>query len=149
MPTAVFSLDDVRIYVYTVIADTGRAPSSSAIATQFTIGEKEAREALAELGRRRMLVLDHAGEIWMAGPVSAVPTDFLVRGKSATWWANCAWDMLGVPASLGIDAQVEARVAGSDETIAIDVSAADGPRGEGIVHILVPARQWYEDIGYT
>ncbi len=149
MPTATFSLDDLRMFAYSAIAATGRAPLSSAIATQFGIGEDEALKAFAELARRKMLVLDQAGEIWMAGPFSAVPTAFSVQGTSATWWANCAWDMLGIPASLGVGARIDARCAGSGEAITIDVSAQHGPVGDGLVHILVPARQWYEDIGYT
>ncbi len=149
MPSTSLSLDDLRIFVYTQIADTGRAPTSSALATRFAIGENEAKQALAELGRRKMLVLDSAGEVWMAGPFSAVPTGFTVHGKTATWWANCAWDMLGIPACLGVGARIDARCAGSGDAVTIDVSAQHGPKEDGLVHILVPARQWYEDIGYT
>jgi hypothetical protein len=67
-----------------------------------------------------------------------------------SWWANCAWDMLGIPASLGQSARVDATCADCNETFALDVDRDTGPvSSEGLVHILLPASQWYADIGFT
>jgi hypothetical protein len=58
--------------------------------------------------------------------------------------------MLGIPASLGIAARVETSCACCNELMRIDVDAARGPlSSEGLVHIFVPARRWYDDIGFT
>jgi hypothetical protein len=144
-------LDDVRVYVYSHVAATGVPPTSDEIAARFEIARDNARGRLKELGARRQVVLNpKTGEIWMSGPFSAVPTRFRVHGGAVRWWANCAWDMLGIPASLGISARVETSCACCEEPVTIDVDAERGPPSdEGIVHIFVPARRWYDDIGFT
>ena len=144
-------IDAARIFVYSHVVDAGHPPSSGDIAKQFDLSQAEARSVLATLGAQRQVILDAAtGEIWMCGPFSAVPTRFRVHGESTSWWANCAWDMLGIPASLGIGARVETSCACCDEPATIDVDVARGPTsGDGLVHILLPARRWYDDIGFT
>ena len=47
----------------------------------------------------------------MAFLFSAVSTRFLVRANGHSYWTNCAWDMLGVPAALHSDAEIEAEYA--------------------------------------
>lgn len=145
------ALDASRIFIYSHIADTGAPPTSDEIATQLHITRNAAIALLRTLGARRQLVLNReSGEIWMAGPMSAVPTRFRVHGEQVSWWANCAWDMLGIPASLSISARVETGCACCSERVTIDVDEERGPLSdEGLVHILVPARRWYEDIGFT
>lgn len=144
-------LETVRVLVYTHAASTGAPPTSASIAQQLGMPVERARDMLAELGAARRVVLDATtGEIWMAAPFSAVPTRFRVIGAAMSWWANCAWDMFGIPAMLRQSARVEARCADCDETIVIDVDAETGPRpSPGLVHFLVPARRWYENIGFT
>ena len=41
-------------------------------------------------------------------PFSAIPTQVRARANDRWYWANCAWDMLGVPAALHSDAEIEA-----------------------------------------
>jgi len=145
------ALDATRVFIYTQVADTGAPPTSDEIAAHFGISLKEARDRLRTLGAtKRVIVSKEKGEIWMSGPFSALPTRFRVHGAATSWWANCAWDMLGIPASLSVSARVETSCACCDEPITIDVDADAGPLcGEGLVHIFLPARRWYEDIGYT
>ena len=145
------ALDATRIFIYSHVADTGAPPTSQEISAHFTITHDDARDRLATLGATNRVVLDkETGEIWMCGPFSAVPTRFRVHGAATSWWANCAWDMLGIPASLGISARVDTSCACCDEAVSIDVDAELGPiSGEGLVHIFLPARRWYDDIGFT
>lgn len=99
---------------------------------------------------RKIITARSTGEIWMCGPFSGVPTRFRVHGEYASWHANCAWDMLGIPASLGVGARIETSCACCDEPASIRVNADVGPvRGQGIVHIMLPAASWYTDIGFT
>lgn len=143
--------DIARIFVYSHVATTGTPPSSAAIAEHLGVSVARARAVVAELGATKRVVLDRpSGEIWMAPPFSAVPTRFRVTGATTSWWANCAWDMLGIPAFLREPVRIEATCPDCDESIGIDVDAEAGPRvNEGLVHFLVPARRWYEDIGFT
>ena len=145
------ALDATRIFIYSHVADSGVPPTSAEIAERFQITRNAARQRLLTLGATKRIVYSHpTGEIWMSGPFSALPTRFRVHGPSVTWWANCAWDMLGIPASLGISARVETSCSCCEEPVTIEVDAESGALSEdGIVHILLPARRWYEDIGFT
>jgi hypothetical protein len=141
----------VRIFIYTHIADHGAPPSSQRIATEMSISTEEAREELEALALSRQVILDPSTrEVWMAGPFSAVPTRYRVHGDHVSWWANCGWDMLGVPAFLGQSVRVDSICADCDTSVQLDVDRETGPANDqGLIHILLPANRWYADIGFT
>lgn len=145
------AIDATRRFIYSYVATEGSPPTAEAIAHHRNASLDDARETLKVLGvTKRVILHPESGEIWMCGPFSAVPTRFRVHGEGASWWANCAWDMLGIPASLGISARVETSCACCDEPMLIQVDADRGPlTSEGLVHIFLPARRWYDDIGFT
>ena len=79
--------------------------------------------------------------------VHAVPTDFVVRRQDRQWFANCAWDGLGILALLG-DGILETHSPASGEPL--EFSVHDGRvDGEGIVHFLMPVRSFWDDIRFT
>ena len=94
------------------------------------------------------LLPDRSG-LWMASPFSAVPTDFPVETLRGRCWANCAWDAFGVPAILGIDGWTETRCAASGERLSFGVEGGRRVGGEGLVHLAVPPRDAWVDIGFT
>ena len=145
------AIDATRRFIYSHVATAGSPPTSQELAQHFSTSLDDAREVLKVLGvTKRVLLNPENGEIWMCGPFSAVPTRFRVHGDTASWWANCAWDMLGIPASLGMSARVETSCACCDDPMRIDVDIERGPLShEGLVHIFLPARRWYADIGFT
>lgn len=144
-------VDAVRSFIYRHVADSGRPPSSADVARQFDCTPRQALELLKDVAAQKALTLDaQSGEIWMAHPFSAVPTSFVVESRGIQWWANCSWDMFGIPATLGISAHITAQCACCDEPMTMDVDTTSGPStDEGVVHFLVPARDWYADIGFT
>src|ERR1051325_6208263 len=87
----------LRVFVYDWLLARGAPPSSAVIAAHFGTSVDDTRALLGEL-KIGKTIYPHAcsGEIWMAGAFSAVPTPYRVTGSRAAWWANCAWDMLGV-----------------------------------------------------
>ena len=145
------AIDAARVFVYTHVAASGSPPTAAEIAEHCGLTAEDALETLKVLGATKRVVLDPgSGEVWMCGPFSAVPTRFRVHASGVSWFANCAWDMLGIPASLGVDATVETSCACCDEPVTIQVDAERGPlSNEGLVHIFLPARRWYDDIGFT
>ena len=145
------AIEATRRFIYTHVAAQGSPPTAEEIAHHFDTSLDDAREVLKVLGVTKRVILNpESGEIWMCGPFSAVPTRFRVHGDTASWWANCAWDMLGIPASLGVSARVETSCACCDEPMRIAVETERGPlSNEGLVHIFLPARRWYDDIGFT
>jgi hypothetical protein len=142
----------LRIFVYDVLVETGRPPSVAAIGAHFGVTAGEARETLGRLKIGKTLLTDpDTGEIWMAGPFSAEPTAYRVTDGRRTWWGNCAWDMLGIPVVVGARVEVEAAWTYSGEPMRMRVDPVTGPETatQGIVHFLVPASRWYDDIGFT
>ena len=147
---------DVRIFAYDHLIARGLPPTSRDIGEHFGVKPAEAQRTLREM-KIGKTILPHpkTGEIWMAGPFASSPTEYKVAGRGTHWFANCAWDMLGVAALVarpGAPAAMEARCTCCDAQMPMRV---DDPTrgvvgGEGaVIHFLVPARRWYEDIGFT
>jgi len=104
--------------------------------------------ALRTLANEHCLVLLPDGEsIWMAHPFSGVETDFVVTLGERRWFANCVWDGLSILALFG-DGSLDTHSPATGEPLRFDV-ASGAVRGEGLVHFLVPARRFWDDIGYT
>jgi len=141
---------DVRASVYRSFAERMRAPSPDEIADETGTEGSAVLESLARLEAAHQIALlpDRSG-VWMANPFSAVPTAFPVRTGRGSCWANCAWDALGIPGILGVDTWTDARCANSGEPISFGVQGGRRIGDEGIVHLVVPPRDAWEDIGFT
>ena len=141
----------LRVFIYDYLLARGVPPSNEQIGQRFGVAPDDARRAIKSLNIGKT-VLPHpaTGEIWMAGPFAAQPTSYRVIGRGASWWANCAWDMLGIAVIAGEPVRVEATCTDCGEPVALDVNPDGGVASRDlVVHFLVPARRWYEDIGYT
>ena len=106
--------------------------------------------AYRRLADAHAIVLDPAGDLWMAHPFSAVPTPFSVEADGSTHTANCIWDALGVIELLGGTgtARFPCPDCGEPQRVEVrDRELHDAP--ELLVHFAVPAARWYEDIGFT
>lgn len=137
----------VRRMVYERLAADGEAPSRAEIIE--AVGDVDRGDGmLTQLHDDHMIVLAD-GEILMALPFAARPTEHRVVAGDRSWWANCAWDALAVPVALGIDAAIEAEWLDTGE--AVDVKVRDGGLSnlDGFVHFAIPARHWWDDIVET
>lgn len=85
----------------------------------------------------------------MANPFSAIPTDYHVHANGISYWANCVWDVLGIPAALHGDATIEARCAEDGQPWRAEVVDGDLRHDDGAAHFLLPFRRWYDDLIYT
>lgn len=141
--------DSVRAAVYDHFVAHGAAPDSSALAAQLGLTAAELEASYLRLASARALVLGEGAAIWMAIPFSAVPTDVLVRSDGVDWWANCAFDGLGIPAMLGIDALVETACPQSGAPIRVEVRGQVPSSAGCVLHMAVPLAQWWDDIGDT
>jgi hypothetical protein len=143
--------DALRAFVYDHIIVRGAVPPSSEIAAYFDGDAAQVRDRLAalEVGKT-ILVHPATHEIWMAGPFSAAPTQYKLSDGKTTWYANCAWDMLGVAMLVDRPLLAETHCADCGERIAVECDPLHPPSEcQAVVHFLVPARQWYDDIGFT
>jgi hypothetical protein len=141
---------DIRAFVYQHFAETARAPLTDEVAQRFALTHEEAASAYEELHRRHALFLQPGTQtILMANPFSGMETPFRVRANGQTYFANCAWDSLGIPAALHTDAEIEATCAQSREPVRLSVTNAQIHGSEALVHFLIPFRDWYNDLPFT
>lgn len=140
----------LRMHVYDRLLDSGRPPTLRELAERYRVPEAEARRALAEMKiGKTVLVHPRSGEIWMAGPFAAAETPYRIVGQRARWFANCAWDMLGAAVVVNEPVRIETSCTDCGDPWHLDVDPARPFAHDGVVHFLVPARRWYDDIGYT
>ena len=141
---------DLRVFVYEQLIGHGVMPSLADLARHFSVTADAARDAIRAAGLKKTLLPDpRTGAIWMAGPFSAVSTSYRVRAGQRTWWANCAWDMLGIAALVGEPVEIDALCTDCGEPMPMRVDLREEVDMDALVHFLVPARRWYEDIGFT
>jgi hypothetical protein len=140
----------IRAFVYRHFAETSHPPLVAYTATEFGLTSKEAAFAYEELHKRHAFFLKPKTlAILMANPFSGVETSFKVHTDHKTYFANCAWDSLGIPASLHVDAEVEAACAQSGKPIRLTVRGQQVEGTEVLVHFLVPFKDWYNDLSFT
>jgi hypothetical protein len=140
----------VRHFIYSHFADTTRSPSVDEAARHFNITVEEASELYKELHNRHAFFLEpETLTIRMANPFSGIPTDFKVHANGKTYYANCAWDMLGIPAALHTDAVVEAVCTESNESVQLEVNNEQITNYDLLIHFPLPFARWYDDLVFT
>ena len=139
----------IRNATYRLFVQLGRAPTAREVASDVGVGEGEARASWARLHDGHALVLDEAGEIRMANPFAATPTDFRVDAAGRSWFANCGWDAFGIGAALHVDSAFDTHCPDCNELLHITVQDGRPEPADLVWHVLVPAAQWWNDIGYT
>ena len=140
----------VKMAIYAAFAETGRRPSPSDVAGRTGVSVDDVRRAFAEPRAQRVLLVESDGEsIRMAPPFSGVPTEHVVESGGISYFANCAWDSLGIPAALHRPAVVRSRCEATHEPYVLEFSA-DGPEpSDWLFHCVVPAAKWWDDIVFT
>ena len=140
----------LRLAVYRHFANTTRAPLLAQVADQLACSVDDVRLAYARLRANRVLLLEPDGEtIRMAPPFSGVPTQHEVEVGRQTYFANCAWDALGIPAALHQDAVVHSSCGQSGAPLSLHVGTAGPEPSQWLFHCQVPAARWWVDLVFT
>lgn len=140
----------IRHFVYQHLADTTKPPSVDVTAARFNLSTEEATEYYKELHNRHAFFLDlDSMTIRMANPFSGIPTNFKVHANGKTYYANCAWDMLGIPAALHTDAVIEAKFTESDDLVKLEVKDGKVTNPDLLVHFPLAFSRWYDDLVFT
>lgn len=136
--------------IYERFVDEGEAPGAGDVADALSLPAEEVEASFLRLAESRVLVLmPETTEIWMANPLSAVPTSFRVQTPRGSFWGNCIWDGLGTIAMLGGAGTVETRCPDCEEAMELRVENGVLANGEGVAHFAVPAARWWDNIGFT
>jgi hypothetical protein len=154
----------IRAFVYNHFVDTTHPPSVEEAAQYLNIEIELAGTLYKELHNRHALFLEpETLNIRMANPFSGIPTDFKVHADGKTYHANCAWDMLGIPAALHSGAVIEATCTESDDRVQVEIrdgqiqaqAAVPGGDIKSIltsdlkIHFPLPFARWYDDLLFT
>jgi hypothetical protein len=102
------------------------------------------RGELDELVEEHAVVLDDSGGILFANPFATAPAAFTVATSDRTYSAVCPWDALGILAVLQADGR-----AVDDEGLSLEIRRGRLMATSTVVHVLVPAARWYEDLRFT
>jgi hypothetical protein len=161
---------EVRLAVYRHFLEEGHAPQAEGLAAELGHPVEEIEASLVRLADAHILVLEPGSlAIRMAMPFSNVRTAFRVEVPFLSWYANCAWDALGIPALLHgagrLPAQSPQRIitacADCDETLTLLFPEAGAPPSLAsdfthesqepppVVHFALPAARWWDDILHT
>jgi len=124
-------------------------PTVAQAAAALKSSVRQVRSGLQRLSQTHAFMLQENGELWRAAPFSAVPTAFPVSIGKRSWFANCIWDALGIPAMLRKDARIAAACGCCNLEMPIQVKGGRLVAAKGIIHIAVPAREWYKDVVFT
>jgi hypothetical protein len=140
----------VKLTVYRYFAEHAQRPAVGDVAEIVAAQAEDVRAAYARLRAQHVLALEADGaSIRMAPPFSGVPTQHVVAAGGKEYFANCAWDALGVAAALQLPAVVHSRCEQSGEPLALQIGL-DGPEpSTWLFHCLVPAAKWWDDIVFT
>jgi|SRR5215469_6778370 len=129
-------LVELRRQIYRHYAQTGGPPALAA-------------EDLQALEAVHAVVLDAQGAIAFANPFATAPTAFEVSTRRRVYHAICAWDALGVLAALHCDGSIQTSCPDCAERIAVGVHGGEADPADAVVHFLVSAARWYENLGFT
>ncbi len=141
---------NIRYHIYRFLADQCRAPTFQEIAGVCQAAPDEVRASFHTLHDRHMIFLEPGADaIRMANPFSAIPTRFRVTSGLRAWWANCAWDSLGIAAALDVEAEIEAAYADSPEVVKLRVSQGTVDGQKHVVYFPLPCRHWYDNLVFT
>jgi hypothetical protein len=141
---------EVKLAVYRHFAATATRPSPEDVASATGLPVSEIPAVYARLRAARVLLLEDDGaSIRMAPPFSGVPTQHVAEVDGLRYYANCAWDVLGIPAALHRPGTVHSRCEQSLEPLRLHVGM-DGPEAsDWLFHCLVPAARWWDDLVFT
>ncbi len=120
-------------------------------AAAFDVPKAEIADSYGRLHDAHALVLfPGTTDVWMANPFCFAPTPHRVRAGGRAWTGTCCWDALGIPGALHADGIVETQCACCRDRLELAVREGELVAGADLLcHVLVPARKWWDDIGFT
>jgi hypothetical protein len=141
----------IRNEVYSSFIRDHRPQAPAETAAALELDADDVADAFQRLHDAHALVLHpETTTISMLNPFSTVKTPHCVEAAGRSWFANCAWDALGIPAALHTDGTIESQCPDCGERLVLEVRDGELVAGADLlVHFVVPARRWWEDIAFT
>lgn len=136
----------VRARIYDLFTDGAATETPVTVDTVAASGGWSRDDVVGSFSRlddEHLVAIREDGEtVWMAHPFSGVETPYRAVIGQKSWFANCAWDTLAILALLG-----DGVALGPDGLLWEVVDGRVHP--DGVVRLLVPLREFWDDIGFT
>jgi hypothetical protein len=140
----------VRLHIYERFEQKGRPPTTEETADALGVSPDQAAQAYRRLHEDHVIVLEPGTvDVWMANPFSARPTSFRVVAGERWWWGTCTWDAPGILGMLGLDGVVATECPDCGEPVDLQIRGGELQPVDAVAHFAVPARKWWDDIGFT
>ena len=141
---------EVRSHVYDYVIRIGVTPTMAETAAALSCTPDEARASFRRLADGHVVVLQKGtGEILMANPFSAVPTSFIVKAGDRSYYGNCIWDAMGIPAMVKQDAIIETSCGCCGTSMHLKITDGSLEEARGIAHFAIPAAHWWDDVVFN
>lgn len=140
----------VRAEIYRFFVAEGRPPMPMELSNALAVPSHEVEASLRRLADAHVLVLAPGTPyIWMANPLSALPSLYRVRARDKDWWGICIWDSMGIIAMLGGSGTVDTLCPDCGEKLHVEVRDGELQHKDYVAHYAVPAANWWDDIGFN
>jgi hypothetical protein len=136
----------VRAQIYRLFGDGVTVVDAAATARAGGWVAEDVEASFDRLAEAHLIKLaEGSHRVEMAHPFSGANTGYRSVVGDRSWNANCAWDALAILALMG-DGEAFAPGDDGDVVWAVD----DGNVSpDGVVHLLIPASRFWDDIGFT
>ena len=139
----------VRSQVYEHFIQAGGPPTMNDLAQALSCPLSDVQASYSRLATGKALVLQEDGEVLMAEPFSAIPTAFLVQVGDRSWWGNCIWDAMGIPAMLKADARIVTSCGCCGYAMSVQIKNGVLAESQGVIHYAIPPRDWWNDVVFA
>lgn len=121
--------------MYRFFVDRGRPPIPPEVAETVATDQASVEDSLRRLAEAHVLLLAPGTPyVWMANPLSAIPTPFQVEIGGRRFFGNCIWDALGIVAILGGTGTVTTWCPDCHAQMSVTVAENRLASGERVVH---------------
>ncbi len=141
---------EIRYHVYDYVMREGLPPTIAETSSALSRPLDKVRASFHRLADEHIFVLQKGnGEILMANPFSAVPTPFIVKVGNRSYYGNCIWDAMGIPAMLKQNATIEASCSCCSTAMCLKVTNGSLEEARGLAHFAISAAHWWDDIVFN
>lgn len=136
----------MRALAYQFLIEHGVGATAVGLASYGGLEEPEVLASLRRLENQHLLALTPDGEgVSMAHPFSGIETQYKAIVGEMSWYANCAWDSLAILGLMGDGIAVGSHLEPDLEWRVVDEKVIP----DGLIHMVVPASRFWEDVGFT
>jgi len=96
-------IKEYRYFVYQTFVKTGHAPLLEDFMQRYQVSRDAAKKIVEDLHQNhKILKIPNTHCIMMSWPFSNIPTPHRakIEGQDITYYANCAWDIMGIHCAL-------------------------------------------------